>query len=101
MADTTDESGATGAASGGAAKPFRIFTTEDEFNAHAAKIRHEAERKARTVTADERATMDAMTAELEARKADWKIPEPRYTTGVLAKYARLAQGAEKGAVTSA
>ena len=27
-------------------------------------------------------------------------PEPRYTTGVLAKYARLAQGAEKGAITN-
>ncbi len=40
-------------------------------------------------------------AELEARRADWKIPEPRYTKGVLAKYARLAQGAEKGAITSA
>ena len=34
-----------------------------------------------------------------ARKADWKLPEPRYTTGVLAKYARLAQGAERGAIT--
>jgi dihydroxy-acid dehydratase len=38
-------------------------------------------------------------ATLEARKADWKVPEPRYTTGVLAKYATLAQGAEKGAIT--
>jgi len=38
-------------------------------------------------------------ATLEARKADWKLPEPRYTTGVLAKYAALAQGAEKGAIT--
>ncbi|MFN8053140.1 MAG: dihydroxy-acid dehydratase [Acidimicrobiales bacterium] len=38
---------------------------------------------------------------LEERKADWKIPEPRYTSGVLAKYARLALGAELGAVTSA
>ncbi len=37
--------------------------------------------------------------ELERRKADWKLPDPRYTTGVLAKYARLAQGAEKGAIT--
>ncbi len=35
------------------------------------------------------------------RKADWKLPEPRYTKGVLAKYARLAQGAERGAITSA
>jgi dihydroxy-acid dehydratase len=38
-------------------------------------------------------------AELERRKADWKIPEPRYTSGVLAKYAKLAQGAELGAIT--
>ena len=40
-------------------------------------------------------------AELERRKADWKLPEPRYTRGVLAKYAKLAQGAEKGAITEA
>jgi dihydroxy-acid dehydratase len=40
------------------------------------------------------------SAELERRKADWKLPEPRYTSGVLAKYARLAQGAERGAITN-
>jgi dihydroxy-acid dehydratase len=39
-------------------------------------------------------------AELARRKADWKLPEPRYTSGVLAKYARLAQGAEHGAITN-
>jgi dihydroxy-acid dehydratase len=39
-------------------------------------------------------------AELERRRAEWKLPEPRYTKGVLAKYARLAQGAERGAVTA-
>jgi dihydroxy-acid dehydratase len=46
-------------------------------------------------------TIDLLVDEatLEARKAEWKIPEPRYTTGVLAKYAKLAQGAEKGAIT--
>ncbi len=38
-------------------------------------------------------------AELARRKADWKLPEPRYTSGVLAKYAKLVQGAELGAVT--
>jgi dihydroxy-acid dehydratase len=38
-------------------------------------------------------------ATLAARRADWKPLEPRYTSGFLAKYARLAQGAEKGAVT--
>jgi dihydroxy-acid dehydratase len=40
-------------------------------------------------------------AEIERRKANWKLPEPRYTSGVLAKYARLAAGAEKGAITEA
>ena len=40
-------------------------------------------------------------AELESRRADVKAPEPRYTKGVLAKYAALAQGAELGAITRA
>jgi dihydroxy-acid dehydratase len=40
-------------------------------------------------------------AELERRRADVKLPSPRYTSGVLAKYARLATGAERGAVTEA
>jgi dihydroxy-acid dehydratase len=44
--------------------------------------------------------LDVDAAELERRKADWKLPEPRYPTGFLAKYARLAQGAEKGAITN-
>ena len=39
--------------------------------------------------------------ELARRRAEWKLPEPRYTTGALAKYARLAQGAERGAITEA
>jgi len=39
-------------------------------------------------------------AELARRAADWKPLEPRYTSGVLAKYARLAQGAEHGAITN-
>ena len=38
-------------------------------------------------------------AELGRRRQQWKLPEPRYTTGVLAKYARLVTGAERGAVT--
>jgi dihydroxy-acid dehydratase len=37
--------------------------------------------------------------ELTRRRREWKLPEPRYTTGVLAKYARLATGAERGAIT--
>jgi dihydroxy-acid dehydratase len=38
-------------------------------------------------------------AELARRRADWKLPEPRYTSGVLAKFARLVTGADRGAVT--
>jgi dihydroxy-acid dehydratase len=38
-------------------------------------------------------------AELAARRAEWKLPEPRYRHGVLAKYARLVTGADRGAVT--
>jgi dihydroxy-acid dehydratase len=37
--------------------------------------------------------------ELQQRRADLKHPEPLYTHGVLAKYARLVGGAEHGAVT--
>jgi len=38
-------------------------------------------------------------AELERRRERWQPPEPRYRSGVLAKYARLVVGAERGAVT--
>ena len=46
-------------------------------------------------------TIDLMIddAELTRRRGQWKLPEPRYTTGVLAKYARLVTGAERGAIT--
>jgi dihydroxy-acid dehydratase len=36
---------------------------------------------------------------LDRRRSEWKAPEPRYRRGVLAKYARLVNGAERGAVT--
>jgi dihydroxy-acid dehydratase len=39
-------------------------------------------------------------AELDARRVGWTPMAPRYTSGVLGKYARLAQGAEKGAITN-
>jgi dihydroxy-acid dehydratase len=38
-------------------------------------------------------------AELAKRQAAFKTPAPRYTTGVLAKFAKLASTASKGAVT--
>ncbi|HEU5301840.1 MAG TPA: dihydroxy-acid dehydratase [Acidimicrobiia bacterium] len=42
--------------------------------------------------------VDAAT--LESRRADWKPIAPRYTSGFLAKYAKLAQGADRGAITN-
>lgn len=38
-------------------------------------------------------------AEIAKRRAAWKQPKSRYTRGLLAKYARLASSASKGAVT--
>ncbi|MEQ8717792.1 MAG: dihydroxy-acid dehydratase [Acidimicrobiales bacterium] len=38
-------------------------------------------------------------AVLEERRANLKMPEPRYTKGFLAKYASLAAGADLGAIT--
>ena len=40
-------------------------------------------------------------AELEKRRAAWRPPAPRYTTGVLAKFAKMASTASKGAITDA
>jgi dihydroxy-acid dehydratase len=37
--------------------------------------------------------------ELQARLSTWKAPEPRYKTGVMAKYAKLVSSASEGAVT--
>ncbi len=39
-------------------------------------------------------------AELAKRKEGWVPNPPRYTQGVLGKYARLVQGAETGAITN-
>jgi dihydroxy-acid dehydratase len=37
--------------------------------------------------------------QLHERLAGWRAPPPRYTSGVLAKYARLVADASRGAVT--
>ena len=39
-------------------------------------------------------------SELSKRRASWVPNPPRYTTGVLGKYAKLVQGAETGAITN-
>ncbi|MCU1622175.1 MAG: dihydroxy-acid dehydratase, partial [Frankiales bacterium] len=46
-------------------------------------------------------TLDLLVAEevLAARRAGWKPLEPRYTTGVLGKYAKLVGSAAHGAIT--
>ncbi|MDR4493569.1 MAG: dihydroxy-acid dehydratase [Nitrospirales bacterium] len=38
--------------------------------------------------------------EIQARLAKWTAPTPRYTTGVMAKYAKLVSSASRGAVTT-
>ncbi len=43
--------------------------------------------------------LDVPDAEIAARRARWKQPAPRYTRGVLAKFAKLASPASRGAVT--
>jgi dihydroxy-acid dehydratase len=42
--------------------------------------------------------LDVADAELAKRRAAWKAPAPRYTRGVLAKFARNATSASRGAV---
>ena len=43
--------------------------------------------------------LNVSDAEISKRRAAWVQPKPRYTRGLLAKYARLASTASKGAVT--
>jgi dihydroxy-acid dehydratase len=52
------------------------------------------------ITLDVKARRLDVDADLSTRKSEWKAPAPRYTTGVMAKYARLVQSASEGAVTS-
>jgi dihydroxy-acid dehydratase len=47
-----------------------------------------------------RLDLEVSEAELKARLAGWKAPAPRYTLGVMAKYARAVSSASLGAVTS-
>ncbi|MGV3662923.1 MAG: dihydroxy-acid dehydratase, partial [Prosthecobacter sp.] len=53
-----------------------------------------------TIDAEKRAiTLGIPDKELKARLKAWKQPKPRYTRGVLAKYAKLTTSASEGAVT--
>jgi len=51
------------------------------------------------ITLDVRARRLDVAANLDERRAQWKPPAPRYTTGVMAKYAKLVSSASEGAVT--
>ena len=46
-----------------------------------------------------RIDMEVSDAEIQARMANWKAPEPRYKRGVFSKYAALVSSASEGAVT--
>ena len=56
------------------------------------RVRIDADTRSLDVLVDE--------ATLAGRRDGWSPPAPRYTTGALAKYARLVGGAEHGAITS-
>jgi len=53
-----------------------------------------------TIDAKKRSiTLDLPKAEIDKRRKAWKRPAPRYTRGVLAKYANQVRSASEGAVT--
>jgi len=55
-----------------------------------------------TIDAEARTiTLEISDEELAKRRSAWKRPKPRYTRGVLAKYAKLVSSASTGAVTDA
>jgi len=53
------------------------------------------------ITLDVRARRLDVDANLEERRKQWKAPSPKYSTGVMAKYARLVSSASEGAITTA
>ena len=46
-----------------------------------------------------RLDLDLSPAQLASRLTRWSPPQPRYSQGVMAKYARLVSSASTGAVT--
>ena len=55
-----------------------------------------------TITFDvdaRRLDVEISQEEMDRRLREWKAPEPRYASGVMAKYARLVSSASEGAVT--
>jgi dihydroxy-acid dehydratase len=55
-----------------------------------------------TIDAEKRVlSLDLPAQEIKQRLRKWSQPKPRYTRGVLAKYAKLVNSAHLGAVTDA
>jgi len=53
-----------------------------------------------TIDAEERSlSVDLCADEMGRRRSEWTPPHPRYTSGVLHKYARQVSSASLGAVT--
>jgi dihydroxy-acid dehydratase len=53
-----------------------------------------------TIDAEKRVIdLEVGEGEIARRLSKWKAPKPRYTRGVLAKYAQLVSSASEGAVT--
>ncbi len=44
--------------------------------------------------------VELSTEQIQQRLASWKAPAPRFTSGVMAKYAFLVSSASKGAITA-
>ena len=60
-------------------------------------------REGDTILFDERnrtLRLEVDDSELESRLAVWRPPEPRFRSGVMAKYTRLVSSAATGAVTN-
>jgi dihydroxy-acid dehydratase len=54
-----------------------------------------------TLDAEERQlNVSVSVQEIDRRRREWKPPTPRYTSGVMAKYAKLVSSASLGAVTT-
>jgi dihydroxy-acid dehydratase len=45
-------------------------------------------------------TLNVPEAEIAARLAAWRAPEPRFKRGVMAKYANTVSSASEGAITT-
>jgi len=72
--------------------------TPEAFEGGVIALIHEGD----SVTIDSRKRLIQLNVdevEIAKRRAAWKQPKPRYTTGVLGKYAKLVSPASEGAVT--